>query len=70
MRDIVSLRDELATMYDNVKANKVDADQAKMLTNVAGKIIGSLRVELEYAALNGEEPDIEFLKKSKKKARK
>jgi len=70
MKDIEALRDELATMYDNVKANKVDADQAKMLTNVAGKIIGSLRVELEYAALNGEEPDIKFLEKSKKKARK
>jgi len=65
MKDIEALRDELATMYDKVKANKVDADQAKMLTNVAGKIIGSLRVELEYAALNGEEPDIKFLKKRK-----
>lgn len=70
MKDIVALRDELASMYDKVKTKRVDPDQAKMLTNVAGKIIGSIRVELEYAALNGEEPDIAFLNKSKRKARK
>lgn len=61
MKDIKQLRDDLTDLFDKVKTKKIDPEQASLLTNCAGKIIGTLRVELEYAALQEETPEIEFI---------
>lgn len=61
MRNINELRHELCVIFDEIRANKVTLPRAKELTNTAGKIINSIKLELVYAALRKETPIIEFL---------
>ena len=61
MKDIKSLRDDLCVLFEDLKSGNIEAKNAKEINNAAGKIINSLKVELEYAALRNELPDIEFL---------
>lgn len=34
------------------------------MTNAAGKVLGTVKAQLEYSMLKGEEPDIPFLGKT------
>lgn len=47
--------------YEWVKSDPRRAGQVKEMTNAAGKVIGSLKLELEYATLRKELPNIAFL---------
>ena len=60
-KDINDLRDQLLDAYDEVKRDPRRANQVKEMANAAGKILGSLKLQMEYAALRGEEPDIPFM---------
>lgn len=44
-----------------LKADPKRHNQVKELSNTAGKILGSLKIELEYAAIRGETPVIPFI---------
>jgi len=66
MQNITELRTSLADNYTKIKAGKMDIKVAKELANTAGKIINSLKVELEYSQMVGIKPDIEFLKNDNK----
>ena len=61
MKNIIELRNELCAVFDDIKTGAVEISHAKELVNAAGKIINSVRLELEYAALRKETPIIEFL---------
>lgn len=61
MENIVELRADLAKLFDEIKSGEVDCKKASEMNNTAGKIINSLKVELEYAALRKVEPSIKFL---------
>lgn len=61
MKTINELRDELLTLFDNIKSGDADVKAAGEMNNTAGKIINSVKVELEYAALRKVEPSIPFL---------
>jgi hypothetical protein len=61
MKDIGELRNELAVLFDQIKTELIDVKQAAEMNNSAGKIIQSLKVELDYAALRQEKPSIKFL---------
>lgn len=37
------------------------ANQVKEMTNAAGKVLGTLKAQIEYSMLRGEEPDIAFM---------
>lgn len=63
-KDINELRDQLLEAFDWVKADPRRANQVKEMTNAAGKVLGTLRFQLEYAMLKGEEPEIPFLGKT------
>lgn len=60
-RNITELRDELLQSFDNVKRDPKRLAQAGELANTAGKVIATVKAQLEYAMLKGEEPDIPFL---------
>lgn len=64
MKDINDLRQELITAFEWVKADPRRANQVKEMTNAAGKIISSIGIQLEYASMRREEPDIPFLGKT------
>lgn len=61
MNSITELRDSLVTMFNEIKSGSVGVKQAKEMNNTAGKIINSLKVQLEYAELRKEPPKIPFL---------
>lgn len=61
MKNVIELRNELCSVFDELRNDKLECKQAKELVNAAGKIINSVKLELEYAALRKETPVIEFL---------
>lgn len=63
-KDIIELRDQLLDAYDWVKSDPRRANQVKEMANTAGKVLASVKLQLEYSLLKGEEPDIPFLGKT------
>jgi hypothetical protein len=61
MQDITELRKSLADNYEKMKAGKMELKEGKELSNCAGKIIQSLKVELEYQTLIGTKKVIDYL---------
>ena len=61
MQNIKELRESLADNYEKMKAKKMELKLGKELANTAGKLINTLKVELEYHKLSGTKPQIDFL---------
>jgi len=61
MTNIIELRNDLCSIFDALKAGDIEPDKCKELVNTAGKIIASVKAELDYATLRKEIPVIEFL---------
>ena len=59
--NINELRKDLIGAYEMLRADPKRVVQVGELANTAGKIIGSVKLELEYAALRKETPNITFL---------
>jgi len=69
MKHISELTTELSELYQGLKNGTMDVKVATEMNNTAGKIINAQRVQLEYADLRKEQPDIDFMKtKAKPKA--
>ena len=60
-KNVEQLRNELLDAYAWVKADPRRAGQVKEMSNTAGKVIGTHKVQLEYALLRKEKPEIAFL---------
>lgn len=67
-KDITELRDALLESFEQLRTDPKRMLQARELTNNAGKIIGTVKAQLEYAMLRGEEPEIPFMGKTSGKA--
>lgn len=63
-KDIVELRDQLLDAYDLLAKDPKREGQVAELANTAGKVLATVKHQLEYAALRGEEPDIAFMGKT------
>ena len=61
IKNIRDLRKELCSVFETLKDDPRRVDQAKELSNAAGKIIGTCKVELEYAGMRKEKPNVDFL---------
>ena len=61
MQTITELRSELLKLFNDLKTGEVDVKVAGEMNNTAGKLINTIKVELEYAALRKAEPSIPFL---------
>lgn len=59
--NITEIRDDLAKVYDELRNGTMKKTEADALANVAGKMIASAKVQLEYAAMRGEKPNIPFI---------
>lgn len=68
MQNIEELRSSLADNYENMKAKTMDLKLGKELANTAGKIINSLKVELEYNSMMDIKKEITFLQTTDKKS--
>ena len=65
MKNAEELRDELAQTFAQLKAGEIKASEAAELANLAGKMIASAKVQVEYFALRKEAPKIDFLENAK-----
>lgn len=61
MKNAEELRDELANTFAQLKAGAIKPSEAAELANLAGKMIASAKVQVEYYALRKEAPRIAFL---------
>jgi len=61
MQNCDELRKELALTFEKLKAGEIKPNEAAELANLAGKMIGSAKVQVEYYALRKEAPTIAFL---------
>jgi hypothetical protein len=68
MENITELRKSLADNYTKMKAGKMGLNTGKELSNCAGKIINSIKVELEYNSMLGIKEKIPFLENIIKKS--
>jgi hypothetical protein len=64
MKNITELRDNLTSLYADLKSGAIEPKMATEMNNTAGKIIGTLKVELDYAEQRKVMPSIAFLDKS------
>lgn len=62
MKNMTDARLETVKIFDELRAGGMKRADAKELNNTIGKIIGTTKVQLEYAALRKEAPEIPFLK--------
>lgn len=61
MKNCDELRAELAMTFERLKSGEIKPGEAAELANLAGKMIGSAKVQVEYYALRKESPRIEWL---------
>jgi len=62
MKNVNELRTNLAEVFQSLKSGQMDPKAATELANLAGKMISSAKVQVEYYALRKEQPSITFLK--------
>lgn len=61
MKNVEELRSELSKVFSGLRSGHIKAGEASELANLAGKMINSAKVQVEYYALRKESPSIEFL---------
>ena len=61
MKNVEELRGQLAEVFAQLRAGATKPGEAAELANLAGKMIGSAKVQVEYYAMRKEAPTIEFL---------
>lgn len=59
---------EGVSMPDGIKTGEIKPSEAAELANLAGKMIASAKVQVEYYALRKESPEIGFLKDDARRA--
>ena len=61
MKNCDELRKELAATFEKLKSGEIKSSEAAELATIAGKMIGSAKVQVEYYALRKESPRIKWL---------
>ncbi len=61
MTTITDIRNDLVNVFNKLRDGTMEAKEAVEINNTAGKIISSVKVQLAYAAMRGEQPEIPFL---------
>ena len=61
MNNAHNLRTELADVFAKLRAGEIKPNEAAELANLAGKMINSAKVQVEYYALRKESPKIAWL---------
>ena len=61
MNNINEMREELCKVFAGLKEGTLSAKEAKEMNNCMGKIINTLKVEIEYAQICKTEANIPFM---------
>ena len=62
MKTVTDLRNELCNTFDDLIAGNITPKVASEMNNSAGKIINTLKVQLDYHTMTKTKPNIPFLK--------
>lgn len=60
--DIISLREILAEEITKLRNGETTPANVNAVTNATGKILSTVKLEMEYHKLLGKTPEIEFIK--------
>jgi len=63
--NVKELRDDLIKTYQQLRNGSIGLNEAKQLSNVAGKIMGTAKTQLEYNKYAQSKEKIEFLTSDK-----
>lgn len=61
MKNVNELRDQLSAVFADLRGGAIKHTDAAELANIAGKMINSAKIQLDYYALRKEAPVIPFL---------
>jgi len=61
MKNVNELRKNLSGIFEQLQNKSISTSEAAELANLAGKMISSAKVQIEYYALRKESPVINFL---------
>lgn len=61
LNGITDLTNDLKNLYEDCRNEKVDIRNAKEIANVAGKLIKSAALKMEYNSKMGNNSKVEFL---------
>lgn len=64
-KNINDLREILSEEIDKLREGKTTPASINAITNATGKIFSSIKLEIEYAKILGEKPEILFLASAK-----
>ena len=59
--NVTKLRNDLVKVYEDLRSKKIGISEASEAANVAGKIISTAKVQLEYNKYCGSKDAIKFL---------
>ena len=59
--NVEDLRDKLTEQFDDLLAGKLTVDKAKEISNMAGKVMNTAKVQMEYNKLTRNKKTIDFL---------
>lgn len=59
--NVLTLRNDLITVYEDLRSGKIGNDEAKQAANVAGKIMSTCKSQLEYNKMVQSKRKISFL---------
>lgn len=62
MENIKELRKSLVDVFNGVKSGKIGPKEAAGMNNTSGKIMTTVKVQLEYHKQRKDKPQIDFLK--------
>jgi hypothetical protein len=63
MKNVSELRDQLSQVFADLRGGTLKHTDASELANIAGKMINSAKVQLDYYALTKQTKSIPFLDK-------
>ena len=67
--NVKELRDEMTAVFEQLRDEKIETKRAHELSNAAGKILGTVGIQLKYCLQRGDIPKIEFLEVGESVAR-
>jgi len=65
IKNIVDLTNDMAVVYNELRAKELGNSEAKELANVAGKMISASKTKMEYNKMTGSKNPIQFLEDAK-----
>ena len=61
MKNVSNLRTELSKVFDQLKKNELDIQQAKAIVATSNAMLKSAQLEMEHSKMTGSGKSIEFL---------